>query len=200
MSSPTPRWFTDHGPGHADWYVNRFRNLAAQGADLAGEARLVDALVPPASRILDAGCGPGRVGAVLAERGHQVTGVDVDPILIEAARQDHPGSTWLVANLAELDLLGPGQEPFDAAVLAGNVMVFLGPGTETTVLGRVAAQLRPNGRIIVGFGLDRGYPLAEFDHHIATAGLRLEHRFAAWDLVAFHDQADFAVTVLRTPA
>ena len=34
-------------------------------------------------------------------------------------------------------------------------------------------------------------------HDIAAAGLRIEHRFATWDLVAWHDGADFAVTVLR---
>ncbi len=51
------RWATDTGPEHSQWYVNRFRQLAAEGADLAGEARLLDTLVPPASRILDAGCG-----------------------------------------------------------------------------------------------------------------------------------------------
>ena len=49
-------------PGHSSWYVERFRKMAAAGDDLAGEARLVDAMVPRGSRILDAGCGPGRVG------------------------------------------------------------------------------------------------------------------------------------------
>jgi hypothetical protein len=50
---------------------------------------------------------------------------------------------------------------------------------------------------VVGFGTDRGYPLAAFDRDIAATGLRLEHRFATWDLVAWTDDADFAVTVLR---
>src|SRR5680860_1128367 len=63
-------------PGHSAWYVERFRTMAAAGDDLAGEARLIDAMVPRGSRILDAGCGPGRVGAVLARLGHDVVGVD----------------------------------------------------------------------------------------------------------------------------
>jgi hypothetical protein len=33
-------------PGHSAAYVERFRRLAAQGMDLAGEARLVDAMLP----------------------------------------------------------------------------------------------------------------------------------------------------------
>ncbi|WP_416905149.1 class I SAM-dependent methyltransferase [Micromonospora echinospora] len=196
MGKPT-RWVTETGPDHSRWYVDRFRQLAAEGADLAGEARLLDAMVPPGARILDAGCGTGRVGAALADRGHTVVGVDADPVLVEAARADHPGPTWLVADLAELDLPG---EPFDAAVVAGNVMAFVAPGTERDVLRRIAAHLRPDGVLVVGFGTGRGYPLADFDADASAAGLRREHRFATWDLRPWRGDADFAVTVLRRPA
>src|SRR4051812_26606943 len=114
--APT-RWVTAHGPGHSQWYIERFRQMAAAGADLAGEARLLDAMLPRGARVLDAGCGTGRVGAELAAWGHEVVGVDADPALIEAARQDHPGPVWLVADLSDLDLEGAGEpEPFDAAI------------------------------------------------------------------------------------
>ncbi|GAA3778641.1 class I SAM-dependent methyltransferase [Micromonospora maritima] len=200
MAKPT-RWVTDTKPGHSQWYVDRFRRLAAEGADLAGEARLVDALVPPASRILDAGCGTGRVAGALAARGHTLVGVDADPTLVEAARADHPGPRFLVADLAELDLPGQDEpEPFDAAVVAGNVMTFVAPGTEPVVLARIAAHVRPDGLVVVGFGTDRGYPVAELDADAVAAGLRLEHRFATWDLRPWRDDAEFAVTVLRRPA
>ncbi|HIV59299.1 MAG TPA: class I SAM-dependent methyltransferase, partial [Candidatus Stackebrandtia faecavium] len=78
----SPRWFTDTQPGHSQWYIERFRKMAAEGADLAGEARFMDALMAPGSDVLDAGCGPGRVGGQLHDRGHGVVGVDVDPELI----------------------------------------------------------------------------------------------------------------------
>lgn len=55
----TPRWFTDTDEGNSEWYAEHFRELAADGADLEGEARLVDAVVAPGSRILDAGPPPG---------------------------------------------------------------------------------------------------------------------------------------------
>lgn len=199
MSTLT-RWVTDHDADHSRWYIERFRHMAAEGADLAGEARLVDAMLPRRSRVLDAGCGPGRVGAELAARGHHVVGVDVDPDLISAAEADHPGPQWLVADLAELDLdaLG-GPEPFDAAVIAGNVMAFVAPGTEAAVLARVTQHVRPDGFIVVGCGLDRGYPLTELDADADAAGLEREHRFATWDLRAFRDDAPFAVTVFRRP-
>ncbi|KKB99937.1 class I SAM-dependent methyltransferase, partial [Mycobacterium nebraskense] len=117
-------------PGHSHWYIERFRAMARAGDDLAGEARFVDAMAPRGARILDAGCGPGRLGGYLAAAGHHVVGVDVDPALIEAAEQDHPGPCWLVGDLAELDLPARGiAEPFDVIVSAGNVMAFLAPST-----------------------------------------------------------------------
>lgn len=200
MAKPT-RWVTDTGPEHSQWYIDRFRRLAAEGADLAGEARLVDALVPPSSRILDAGCGTGRVGAALAARGHTVVGVDADPVLVEAAGATYPGPRWLVGDLAELDLAAAGEpEPFDVAVIAGNVMTFVAPGTEADVLRRVAAHLRPDGLVAVGFGTDRGYQLSAFDDDTTVAGLHLEHRFATWDLRPWRKESDFAVSLLRRPA
>ncbi len=154
-SVPRPRWFTDTKAGHSDWYVDRFRKLAADGTDLDGEARFADALLARHSRVLDGGCGPGRVGAALHARGHDVVGVDADPVLIDAAIADHPGPTWLVADLSTLAL---GGDPFDLAVLAGNVMVFMGAGTERSALERITAHLRPGGRLVTGFATDRGWP------------------------------------------
>ncbi len=198
MATP-PRWFTDTDDNHSQWYVDRFRDLAAEGADLAGEARFVDAMVARHSRILDAGCGPGRTGAALFACGHDVVGVDADPVLIAAAVEDHQGPTWLVQDLAELSLASIHQtEPFDAAVLAGNVMAFVAQGTETQVLANVRSVLKPDGFAVVGFHTDR-YEISLFDSHIAEAGLILESRFATWDLRPWRDDADFAVSVLRNP-
>ncbi len=196
MSSP-PRWFTDTNPGHAQWYIERFRTMAADGADLEGEARLVDALVPPRSRVLDAGCGPGRVAGALHARGHIAVGVDVDPELVAAAETDHPGPTYRVCDLAELDL---DEEPFDLAVCAGNVLHFVAPDTERKVLERIAAQVRPDGKIVIGFRREDSYPYERFEDDAAAAGLRMEHRFATWDLAAAApDEDGFAVYVLRVP-
>jgi predicted TPR repeat methyltransferase len=126
-----------------------------------------------------------------------VVGVDVDPALIAAARADHPGPTWVVADLAELTL---DEEPFDLAVLAGNVLVFVAPGSERAVLARVAAHVRPDGVVVTGFATDRDYRIGAFDDDCAAAGLVLEHRFATWDLRPWRDDAGWAVSVLRRPA
>ena len=197
MGRPT-RWATDTKPGHSQWYVERFRQMAADGEDLVGEARLVDAMVPRGARILDAGCGPGRHGAYLHAVGHTVIGVDADEELIEASKADHPGPTWLVGDLCELDLRAPWiTEPFDAILMAGNVIVFVAPGTEVDVLRGLAGHLAPDGFVVTGFHTDRELSVADFDAAVAASGLRIEHRFATWDLRALHEEAGFAVTVLR---
>ena len=189
---------TEEDPEHSAAYVQRFRTLAEQGMDLVGEARLVDAMLPRGSRVLDAGCGPGRVGAHLHSVGHDVVGVDGDPVLIAAAQEDHPGPRWLVGDLAELDLPALGiTEPFDAVVCAGNVMAFLAPSTRREVLRRLRAHLRADGRAAIGFGAGRGYPFEEFLADAGAAGLAPDLLLSTWDLRPFAPDADFLVAVLR---
>ena len=189
---------TQQDPGHSSAYVQRFRDLAAQGFDLAGEARLVDAMLTRGSRVLDAGCGPGRTGGWLARAGHHVVGVDVDPVLIAAAEEDHPGPRWLVGDLAELDLPALGiAEPFDAIVSAGNVMAFLAPGTRVAVLQRLRTHVADDGRAVIGFGAGRGYAFGEFRDDARAAGWAEDLLLSTWDLRPFTPEADFLVAVLR---
>ena len=195
------RWveITREKPGHSSWYVERFRAMVAAGDDLAGEARFVDAMVARGARILDAGCGPGRVGSALAEAGHQVVGIDVDPFLIAAAEQDHPGPRWLVGDLAELDLPARGiADGFDAIICAGNVMPFLAPSTRVAVLDRFRTHLGPNGRVAVGFGAERGYTFDEFFADVERAGLTADVVLESWDLRPFTKASDFVVAILAS--
>ena len=185
-------------PGHSQWYIDRFRSMARAGKDLAGEARLIDAMARRGARILDAGCGPGRVGGYLAAAGHDVVGVDVDPALIAAAEEDHPGPRWLVGDLAELDLPARGiTEPFDIIVSAGNVMTFLAPSTRARVLSRLRAHLADEGRAVIGFGAGREYEHSDFLDHAAQAGLVPDLLLSTWDVRPFAEGADFLVAILR---
>ena len=185
-------------PNHSSWYVERFRSMAAAGRDLAGEARLVDAMVPRGARILDAGCGPGRVGAELARLGHDVVGVDVDPVLIEAAVQDHPGPRWIVEDLAELDLPARGiSERFDAIVCAGNVMTFLAPSTRVEVLRRLRGHVHAEGHVVIGFGADRDYEFSAFLTDAREVGLEPELLMSTWDLRPWSEDSEFLVVLLR---
>ena len=190
----------EDNPGHSAWYIERFRAMAADGQDLDGEARFVDAMVPRGARILDAGCGPGRVGGRLAALGHHVVGVDIDPALIVAAEADHPSATWLARDLAVLDLAADGiAERFDVIVSAGNVMTFLDPATRRDVLHRLTAHLAPGGRLAVGFGAGRGYEFDEFFADAAAVGLSDELRLSSWDLRPFDPATGtFLVAVLSS--
>jgi SAM-dependent methyltransferase len=192
---------TARDPDHAPAYVERFRTWERTGVDLGGEARLIDALVPRGARILDAGCGTGRVGARLHRLGHTVVGVDSDARLLDAARSDYPGPCWVRGDLAELDLVPEAAgQPFDAVVAAGNVMVFLAPSTRRRVLGHVRRRLAPHGRMIAGFELERGYGRSEFEDDARRSGLVVEHVFRTWDLRPAGPEAAYAVYVLTPEA
>ena len=193
------RWLAkiEETPDHSDNYIKRFRNMAADGVDLHGEARFVDAMVHRGARILDAGCGPGRLAGRLAELGHDVVGVDLDPVLIAAARTDHPGPTWLVADLSELDLAANGIEPaFDVVAAAGNVFGFLDPATRRQVLRRLGKVLSDDGRIVTGFGSGGHYPFDEFFADVEAVGFITELRLSTWDLRPFTADSEFLVAVL----
>ncbi|WP_285760268.1 class I SAM-dependent methyltransferase [Nocardiopsis ansamitocini] len=194
---------TQADPDGSRWYVERFRAMAAQGKDLAGEARMIDAMLARSARVLDAGCGSGRVGGELAARGHTVVGVDVDPALIEAARTDRPGLDWRVGDLTELDLPAEGvPQPFDVVVCAGNVLPYAAPGTQSAILGRLRAHLAHRGRVVVGFGrgVGRGYSFDQFFVDAADAGLQPDLVLSTWDLLPLAPDSDFLVAVLSAVA
>ncbi len=199
MRQPT-RWEQQvrRNPDHSRWYVQRFRQMAAQGADLAGEARLVDAMLPRGARVLDAGSGTGRIGGFLAAAGHEVVGVDGDPVLVAEAQREHPAARWLVGDLAELDLPAAGiPEPFDVVVCAGNVVTFLAESTRVEVLRRMHAHLRPDGRAAIGFGAGSGYDFDDFLADARSAGWAPDLLLSTWDLRPFTAEADFLVALLR---
>lgn len=185
-------------PRQAINYIERFAQLRESGEDLDGEARFLDAVLPRGARVLDAGCGTGRVGGTLAARGHRVTGVDLDGELLGAARTDHPDSRWIQGNLETLDLLDQdgNRETFDGVICPGNVLAFVAPGTAGTVLRSLAAHLAPGGRLVVGFSPLKGYSVAGFERDAAAARLGITARFSTWDMRPIAEGADFIVALL----
>jgi len=182
-------WSTDD-PLRGERYAKRFAELEASGMDVHGEADLVMSLTP--GSVLDAGCGTGRVAIELGRRGVDVCGVDRDPAMLAEARRSAPDLRWEEADLAALDL---GRR-FDVVVAAGNVMIFLTPGTEGAVVAGLARHLVPGGALVAGFQLRSGLTLAAYDAAASAAGLQLESRFSTWDRRPFAD-GDYAVSVHR---
>jgi SAM-dependent methyltransferase len=189
----------DDGPRRVplspEHYDERWEALAARGVEVHGEADLVDGLLPAlGARILDAGCGTGRVAIELARRGYTTLGVDVDPDLLARARAKAPTLEWIEGDLATLaPATAPG--PFAAAVLAGNVMIFVARGTEARVLANVSARLAPGGLLIAGFQLSGRLALADYETHAVAAGFEAVARWSTWDRAPFTAASDYVVAV-----
>ncbi|MCB0183660.1 MAG: class I SAM-dependent methyltransferase, partial [Caldilineaceae bacterium] len=179
---------------------------AAAGHNIHGEANLITTLLqahfpsrmataPETLHILDAGCGTGRTGIELARRSHQVIGVDLDPVMLAQARAKAPELVWHLADLATLTL----DQPFDCIVMAGNVMIFLTPGTEAAVLHNMAAHLAPGGLLVAGF---ESRPPSwsnltpdRYDNLATAAGLTLVERWAGWDREPWRAYSNYALFV-----
>jgi SAM-dependent methyltransferase len=144
--------------------------------------------------VLDAGCGTGRVAIELARRGIETVGVDIDSEMLSTARRKAPELTWIEDDLATLRL----DRRFDAAVMAGNVMIFLAPGTEAAVIANVAEHLVPGGALVAGFQLISGrLDLETYDRLAGDAGLDLDERWATWEGAPWSPGGDYAVSVHR---
>jgi SAM-dependent methyltransferase len=190
MSDPPTRWGRG-GRTDAAGYDAQWTRLAAAGVDPHGEVAFVQRYAP--SSVLDAGCGTGRVAIELAARGVDVVGVDLDAELLGAARVKAPELVWELADVTTVDL----GRTFDVVVLAGNVMIFLAPGTERAALANLARHVAPGGRLIVGFQVHaQRLPLDTFGAHATDSGLALAERYATWDGDPYTG-GDYAVSVLQ---
>lgn len=206
MSGPTgtppTRWALAGRAGGG--YSRNFGDLVARGADVDGEARLADTLVPRGARVLDVGSGMGRVAAALARRGHDVVAVEPDAALVAQSRVTYPDLAVVESDVLALDahdLAARGRpHEFDLVVCVGNVLVFLGAGTERRVLAHLASMLAPGGRVLAGFHLRdapagaRHYPPDELVADAAAAGLRVDLRAGSYELHPANDE--YAVWLL----
>jgi SAM-dependent methyltransferase len=189
--SPDPKnpWLVRQGVSGQE-YDAPYAQRAQAGQNVHGEADFVEALGP--KTVLDAGCGTGRVAIELARRGIETVGVDIDPRLLDRARSKAPELEWHLGDLATVDL---GRQ-FDVIVMAGNVVIFLTPGTEGAVLKNMARHLHPGGHMVAGFQLSMGYlEIEDYGRLAEEAGLQLEARYSTWDRDPWQPLGHYAVSV-----
>jgi SAM-dependent methyltransferase len=175
-----------------DEYDESYERRAAAGENVHGEADFVMRFAP--ASVLDAGCGTGRIARELARRGADVVGVDLDEQMLSTARRKAPDLAWHRADLATIDL----GRTFDVILLAGNVMIFLTPGTERDVVSNLARHLAHDGLLIAGFSLRPGQlTAAEYDRLVGDAGLLLLERWSTWDRDPWGPADDYLLSVHR---
>jgi SAM-dependent methyltransferase len=98
-------------------------------------------------RVLDLGCGAGRVGLHLRSRGHEVVGIDVSPLAVEVARMRGLSD----ARPGTLDTAVQAGERFDTILLLGNNLgVLAGERQGRHLLRRLARVATDSGRILAG--------------------------------------------------
>ncbi|MFV0464036.1 MAG: class I SAM-dependent methyltransferase [Nostocoides sp.] len=186
--------------GDAEEYQARFDALEKSGVNVHGEADFVSSLAPARARILDAGCGTGRVASELNRRGFRAVGVDVDAEMIATAHRRDPSTRLVTADLSSLFLRS---QTFDIVLLAGNVIPLLAPGTLHVVLRRLADHVHPAGFLMAGFGLDADHvppgcpitPLRDYDSACEAAGLKPVLRYATWSRKAWTEDSGYVVAV-----
>jgi ubiquinone/menaquinone biosynthesis C-methylase UbiE len=145
--------------------------------------------------VLDVGCGPGAVTAYLADRGVDVSGVDLSPRMIECARRLHPHGTFSVSSATELDLADSSL----GGVMAWWSLFNLPRDVLPQVLSSFARALMPGGHLIMGTHVgDEDVARTQ-----AYGGIPVRwttHQWQPEQLVSFIEQAGLELVVeLRLP-
>jgi len=177
-----------------DEYDSRWDRMAAAGASVDDEAELVCRL--GGERILDAGCGTGRLAVELARRGRSVVGVDNDVDMLDRARARSEHVSWVLADLATMEL----PAAFDLVVMAGDVLHYVRPGDESMVVSNLARHLKPGGHLVSGASLAEPVQLTHYDNWCRAAGLAAVERYASWSQAPYDRPGHYAVSIHQRPA
>ena len=104
-------------------------------------------MIPRGGRVLDLGCGAGRVAAEMAERAH-VVGVDLSPLQVRLSHERVPAGTFLVADMANLQFRSSS---FDA-IAAFYSIIHVPRDAHEELFRSLHRWLRPEGVLFGAFG------------------------------------------------
>ena len=169
MARSWQQFFDNHAPHYME-------NVFTQNTPFEVDFLLEELQVPPASQILDIGCGTGRHGIALAQRGYQVTGVDLSAGMLAEAQRSAAAAgveaTWIQGSATELSSQLP-LATFDAVIcLCEGAFGLLGTQDDAleqplAILNGVSHTLKPGGRclftVLNGFALARRYKQSDVD-------------------------------------
>lgn len=100
-----------------------------------------------AGRVLELGCGAGRVAGYLAAIAREFRGIDISPAMVAYCRSRYPDGSFDVGDLRDLAAFEAGS--FDVVFAGYNVLDVLDDGERQRVLRDVAALLAPGGLLVM---------------------------------------------------
>ncbi|MEG8280020.1 class I SAM-dependent DNA methyltransferase [Streptomyces sp. AHA2] len=127
-------------------------------------------LVGEGGRVVDLGCGPGRVTAYLASRGLSMSGLDLSESMLAIARREHPGLRFEQGSMLELDLPDSSLD----GVVAWYSTIHTPDEQLPALFSGFHRVLRPGGHLLLGFQFGdepRHYEEA-FGHRVSLTFLR----------------------------
>jgi SAM-dependent methyltransferase len=132
---------------HADRIApDRDRWIAHNGAYYADDRRYMKFLIAPKLRVLDIGCGTGDLLAALDPAFG--VGVDLSPVMVEIAREKHPGLDFRVGDAEDAGFLQSLGGPFDYIVISDTVGLFEDIDGALSILHELCT---PETRLVIAY-------------------------------------------------
>lgn len=169
----------------AETYANHIPDTSAESPL---ELAMVDAFIAAVAaegddgRVLDAGCGTGRMGRYLTDRGCAVQGIDLSPGMIDMARRDHADLEFAVGSLTDL----PFPDDTFAGVMIWYSAIHTPPEGQPHIFEEAARVLRPGGHLVMGLQAGEGTRDVSASYRRFGHEVELErYLYAADDVAAF---------------